>query len=99
MPLHALVFLHPLLVLFMVPVVTVGHNLQYHRIVWVYGRRKYVADSTPRLRFARTAFRSIPAYAGLGLGFTLLFYRGPWVDFAQAQAAAIVNDWFAARLG
>ncbi len=40
-PLHLAVFSHPLLALFVVPVVTVGHNLQYHRIVWVFGRNKY----------------------------------------------------------
>jgi len=82
-PLHLVVFLHPLLALFVVPVVTIGHNLQYHRIVWAYGRNKYLARAEPRFRWARLAFRSAPIYFALGLGFTLAFYRGPWVSAVQ----------------
>ena len=90
-PLHLVVFLHPLLVLFVVPVVTVGHNLQYLRIVWAYGRAKYAARSERRFRWARFAFRSVPVYVALGLVFTFLLYRGPWVDFLQTRLASAID--------
>jgi hypothetical protein len=90
-PLHLAVFLHPLLVLFVVPVVTVGHNLQYHRIVWVYGRNKYLARSEPSFRWARRAFTSVPAYFALGLSFTLLLYQGPWVELVKSWLAGAVD--------
>jgi len=38
-PLHFAAFLHPLLALFTVPIITTGHNLQYQRIVWMYGTK------------------------------------------------------------
>lgn len=90
-PLHLVVFLHPLLALFVVPVVTVGHNLQYHRIVWSYGRTKYAVRIERPFRWARFAFRSVPVYVSLGLAFTFLLYRGPWVDFLQAHIATAVD--------
>jgi hypothetical protein len=40
-PLHLTAFSHPLLAAFVVPLVTVGHNIQYHCIVYTYARRKY----------------------------------------------------------
>jgi len=93
-PLHLAVFSHPLLALFVVPVVTVGHNLQYHRIVWAYGRNKYPGRSDPSFRWARRAFASVPAYLAFGLGFTLLLYQGPWIDLVQSTLARTLDATF-----
>jgi hypothetical protein len=90
-PLHLAVFLHPLLALFVVPVVTVGHNLQYHRIVWTYGRAKYLEKNEPSFRWARGAFRSVPSYLGLGLLFTLFLYQGPFVEHVKSVLAGAVD--------
>ena len=65
------------------PLVTVGHNIQYHCIVYSYGRTKYFRDEDPRYRWARPLFRSLGAYAAAGLVFTLLFYKGPWIHGSQ----------------
>lgn len=92
-PLHLVVFSNPLLALFVVPVVTVGHNLQYHRIVWAFGRHKYRAGKEPSYRWARAAFRSVPVYLGLGLAFTFLLYRGPWIEEVQAVLAHAFDAW------
>jgi hypothetical protein len=92
-PLHLVVFSHPLLALFVVPVVTVGHNLQYHRIVWAFGRHKYTPSAAPSYRFARAAFRSLPIYAALGLAFTFLLYQGPWVQWVEAGLAHAFDHW------
>jgi hypothetical protein len=92
-PLHLAVFSHPLLALFVVPVVTVGHNLQYHRIVWVFGRHKYTPSVDPSYRFARAAFRSIPVYLALGLLFTFLLYQGPLVQWIQASLSHAFDRW------
>ncbi len=90
-PLHLAVFSHPLLALFVVPVVTVGHNLQYHRIVWIFGRNKYSSRSEPSYRWARGAFASVPAYCALGLSFTFLFYQGPFIELVKSSLAGAVD--------
>jgi len=90
-PLHLAVFSHPLLALFVVPVVTVGHNLQYHRIVWAFGRNKYLSRTEPSFRWARRAFTSVPVYLALGLAFTLLLYQGPWVELVKSSLARTLD--------
>jgi len=90
-PLHLAVFSDPLLALFVVPVVTVGHNLQYHRIVWAFARNKYLSRSEPSFRWARSAFASVPRYFALGLLFTLLLYQGPWVEFVKSGLARMLD--------
>ncbi|HSF16108.1 MAG TPA: hypothetical protein VLK65_11205 [Vicinamibacteria bacterium] len=90
-PLHLVVFSHPLLALFIVPVVTVGHNLQYHRIVWAFGRNKYAPLTPLPFRWARAAFRSVPVYFALGLAFTFLLYQGPWIEVVKFHLARLVD--------
>lgn len=98
-PLHLVVFLHPLLALFVVPIVTVGHNLQYHRIVWAFGQGKYAGRRGAAYRFARASFRSVPVYFALGLTFTLLCYQGPFVDFVKTRFASAIDGWLVGGLG
>ncbi len=86
-PLHAAAFSGPLLVLFVVPLVTAGHNLQYQRFVWDYGQRRYHAERSA----AAFSFRNPVLYFALGLLFTFLCYRGPLV--------ARVSEAFAGFLG
>jgi hypothetical protein len=105
-PLHLVVFLSPLLALFIVPIVTVGHNLQYHRIVWTFGRRKYVdgpgtagAAHATKYRWARRAFRSAFSYWVIGLVFTFGLYQGPWVDIVRRTIGELVEAWLVPALG
>lgn len=98
-PLHLAVFLHPLLVLFVVPIVTVGHNLQYHRIVWSFGRNKYRGRPEGRYRFAKAAFRSVPVYLFLGLSFTFALYQGPWVRLVKGGLARAFDTWLVPGIG
>jgi hypothetical protein len=84
LPLHFVAFSHPLLVVFLVPLVTVGHNIQYHRIVWTYGHNKYKQEERPGFAFARRMFTSLPLYVLVGLIFTFALYQGPWIDFLKA---------------
>ena len=92
-PLHLAVFINPLLALFVVPIVTVGHNFQYHRIVWSFGRRKYRDNEEPGFRWARLAFRSVPVYFLIGLVFTFGFYQGPWVGVVKSGIAHAFDTW------
>jgi hypothetical protein len=98
-PLHLAVFAHPLLALFVVPIVTVGHNVQYHRIVWMYGRRAYAGDTSRRSRWTGPIFRSVWLYALLGIAFTFACYRGPWIGFLRSSAAARIDQWLIGGLG
>lgn len=87
-PLHAAAFSGPLLVLFVVPLVTAGHNLQYQRFVWDYGQRRYHAERSP----AAFSFRNPVLYFGLGLLFTVLCYRGPLVAWVSDLLATFFNE-------
>jgi len=82
-PLHFVAFSHPLLAAFVVPLVTVGHNIQYHCIVYTYARRKYGSSTDPNQRLARWAFANVGTYAAFGLLFTFLCYRGPWIGWLE----------------
>ncbi len=98
-PLHFAVFSRPLLTLFAVPIVTVGHNLQYHRIVWMYGRNKYAADAAGRYRWTRPIFQHLWLYLVLGLLFTYGLSRGPWIDFLGERAAFYFDRWIFPGIG
>ena len=87
MPLHAAAFSNPLLVLFVVPLVTAGHNLQYHRFVWDYAKRRYRAGQSA----AAFSFRSPALYFALGLVFTFACYRGPLVHWVSGALAGLLN--------
>jgi hypothetical protein len=90
-PLHLAAFSHPLMAAFVLPLVTVGHNIQYHCIVYTYARNKYGSTSAAPQRFARWAFANLPVYAIVGLMFTFVCYRGPWIDWLQ-RAAGVSLD-------
>ena len=82
-PLHLVAFSHPIMAAFVVPLVTVGHNIQYHCIVYSYARRKYGPSTNRGHRLARLAFANVGAYAFVGLLFTFLCYRGPWIGWLE----------------
>ena len=90
-PLHLVAFSHPLMAAFLVPLVTVGHNIQYHCIVYTYARRKYGGSTHAAHRLARVVFANLGAYAATGLLFTFLCYRGPWIAWLE-RAAGISLD-------
>ena len=86
-PLHAAAFSGPLLALFVVPLVTAGHNLQYHRFVWDYAKRRYRAGRSA----AALSFRSPALYFALGLLFTFACYRGPLVHWVSGALADLLD--------
>ncbi len=79
-PLHLIAFSHPVVTAFVVPLVTVGHNIQYHCIVYSYARNKYPGRTEPGFRWIRGLFSSFAVYALVGLVFTFALYRGPLVE-------------------
>ncbi|MBC7920450.1 MAG: hypothetical protein H7Z75_05105 [Ferruginibacter sp.] len=82
-PLHFLAFGHPITVLFVVPLVTIGHNIQYHCIVYSYARNKYGRDTDGQYRWSRLLFKNFAVYALVGFAFTFALYRGPWVNWIR----------------
>ncbi len=91
-PLHFAAFSHPILAVFVVPLVTVGHNIQYHCIVYSYARNKYGRASGREFQWARRIFRSFWTYAAVGLVFTFLLYRGPLIDWFKAATGGRLDD-------
>jgi hypothetical protein len=81
-PLHLLTFNNPWLAFQLVALVTVGHNIQYHRVVWMYGQNKYEKPGTPKqFTIARFIFSRFWIYFGMGVLFTFALYRGPWITW------------------
>ncbi len=83
LPLHFLTFSHPIVAVFIVPLVTVGHNIQYHCIIYQYAKNKYHPKKEPQYRWAKFLFKNFAIYAFWGLVFTFAFYRGPWIEFLK----------------
>jgi hypothetical protein len=83
-PLHLAAFSHPVTAVFIVPLVTVGHNIQYLCIVYIYGRKKYSSTAAPQFRWTRMLFANLGLYMLAGLFFTFLLYRGPWIDWLES---------------
>lgn len=99
-PLHLAVFNHPWLAALMVPIVTIGHNLQYHRIVWMFGQNKYQRpESRSRFKAASTVFSHAGIYFATGLLFTFALYRGPWIDWIKGAVGMGLNDSFLLGVG
>ena len=51
--------------------------------MYTYARRKYGASADPKQRIARWAFANVGTYAAVGLLFTFLCYRGPWIGWLE----------------
>lgn len=83
-PLHLVAFSHPVMAVFIVPLVTVGHNIQYHCIVYSYAQNKYRSKTEKNYRLAKFLFKNFAVYAAAGLIFTFAFYRGPWIDWLKS---------------
>jgi hypothetical protein len=99
LPLHVVVFSHPVLAAFVVPVVTVGHNIQYHAIVYSYARKKYGGSEDPRYRWPRLLFKNLGMYALVGLAFTFALYRGPWVEAVKEVTGLKLDEVLLNSLG
>ena len=75
-----------------VPTVTIVHNLQYHAIVWFHNRNRYAADGAARFgRIPAAVSRSLLAYVGVALAFSLL-YRLP--GFALGRISELAFGFF-----
>jgi len=66
-----------------VPTVTIVHNLQYHAIVWFHNRNRY-ARAAKHGWIPAAVSRSLLAYAGVGLAFSLL-YRVPGFQLGRVS--------------
>jgi hypothetical protein len=69
-----------------VPTVTIVHNLQYHALVWFHNRNRY-GGSEEFGRVPAAVSRSLLAYAGMGLAFSVL-YRVPGFQLGQTSDLA-----------
>ena len=72
----------------LVAILTVYHNIQYHRLIWFHNK-KYSAGDDSRTRFGAAAVinRNFLVYAGFGLLFGLL-YQGPRQYFLGREIAS-----------
>ncbi|MEW6776339.1 MAG: hypothetical protein AB1405_08600 [Bdellovibrionota bacterium] len=95
-PLHVATLTNPLLALFAIPLITAGHNLQYHRIVWGYARKKYFGgrgEIVKREKYAaaRRVFSRPLTYWAFGLAFTFFLFRSPWTKWLQENLGAFLD--------
>ena len=83
-PLHFVAFSHPIMAVFIVPLVTVGHNIQYHCIVYSFAQNKYKSKTEKEFKWVKALFKNFTIYALVGLIFTFGFYKGPWIDWLKS---------------
>ncbi len=75
-PVYVLAFcVHPLLALFWVPIIGIGHCAQYHRVVWAYGQSKYSAEGKTGL--PTRIFGNVWLYVALGVLYGIVGLQGP----------------------
>ncbi len=98
-PLHFVAFSHPIMAVFIVPLVTIGHNIQYHCIVYSFAQNKYKSKTERSYRWVKTLFKNFAVYAFVGLLFTVIFYRGPWIDWLQSLTGLELNHVVLNSLG
>lgn len=72
-PMHWAVLTSPLIPDVMVPILTVCHNIQYHRIVWFHNTNKY----RNRAAYGLAAKLSASVWLYYGFGVLFAFYRLP----------------------
>lgn len=89
-PLHLVAFSNPIMVVFVTPIVTVGHNIQYHVIVYEYAKKKYKTPD-PKYRWTRLLFKNILIYFAFGLVFTFLLYRGPLIEYVESVSGLALD--------
>ncbi len=91
-PLHLATFSHPILVVFVVPLVTVGHNIQYHCIVYSYAQNKYPGRKEREFRWVKALFKNFAVYGLVGLVFTFALYKGPVIEWFRAAAGGRLDE-------
>lgn len=92
-PIYYLAFaLNPLLAAFWVLMTGPGHCAQYHKIVWAYGTKKYVAHPPAETRESLPAriFGNVWLYVVLGIAYGLFTLQGP--------GGGLVRTWMAGGL-
>lgn len=82
-PLHLVIFLHPIVstkvdIRLFAVFVTYYHNIQYHGIVWFHNRNRYGREGDARFGWASLVSRSFLTYYATGLVFTLLYRYSNW---------------------
>lgn len=91
----ALIADHPFGLMLAVPVLSLFHNLQYHRLVWFYNRNKYGDQATVRrYGWATTVSRSLLFYGVVAVVFSCLYQIPPrLLPDSQAWLAALFMGW------
>ena len=75
-----------------VPLLTIFHNIQYHRLVWFHNQNKYRADEAARRHgWAATISRHFVFYAIAGLAFNLIYHAPRYLLFGSA---GLVGSFF-----
>ena len=83
-PLHLVAYSHPIMAVFLVPLVTVGHNIQYHCIIYSYAPKQVSRQNGERVSLGAWI---VQKFLGLCVGGTCLHPSSvPWtVDrFSEA---------------
>jgi hypothetical protein len=83
--------LHPRLAAFWVLITGTGHCLQYHAVVWAYGRKKYTGDEPKKRSLPSLIFGNVWLYVGLGVLFGLVTMQGPGARIFKDTVASVLQ--------
>src|SRR5581483_2389488 len=100
-PLHWAVLFSSITIIGIAPVLTIWHNIQYHRLIWFHNKNKYQSkdrakDDAKKRSFglASSISKSFVFYAICGLLFNLVYHIPRGVVIAYAGATGILASFF-----
>jgi len=96
-PLHWIVLTSPITLLGVAPVLTIWHNVQYHRLIWFHNKNKYQPKNdvvTKSYGLASIISKHFIFYAAFGLLFNLIYHVPRGYVSLRVGATGILAGFF-----
>lgn len=84
----------PVLASLWILITSTGHCVQYHGVVWAYGRKHYAVTDSAEKRLPQIIFGNLALYAGLGVLYALFTLQGPGAE----RFKTVVGGWLESGL-
>jgi len=96
-PLHWVVLSSSLTLIGVAPVLTIWHNVQYHRLIWFHNKNKYQAgegENRKSYGWASAISKHFVYYALFGLLFNLIYHIPRGYVVTQVSATGVLAGFF-----
>jgi len=96
-PLHWIVLFSSITIIGIAPVLTIWHNIQYHRLIWFHNKNKYQAKDGAEIKsygLASTISKHFVFYAICGLLFNFIYHIPRGMVIARDGATSVLASFF-----